>query len=88
MIDGDTHNCWAVFREMGGNRQLRAGWSEPIRNEIGSVIGTMDVYFEQPHEPDDHEVRFVARAAELAGIAMERDCRASQPEATGSSVED
>ena len=51
---------------------LRAAWSTPIKAAGGSVLGSLGVYRAEPGLPAPHETQIMARAAQLAGIAIER----------------
>jgi c-di-GMP-specific phosphodiesterase len=51
---------------------LRAVWSQPLRNRDGSVTGAFAVYRSVPHRPDDSEVRSILTAGSLAALAIER----------------
>ncbi|HLY52601.1 MAG TPA: EAL domain-containing protein, partial [Steroidobacteraceae bacterium] len=51
---------------------LRAAWSTPIKAAGGAVLGALGVYRAEPGLPTQSESQIMARAAQLAGIAIER----------------
>ena len=51
---------------------LRAAWSTPIKTANGKMIGSLGAYRTEPGLPSDSESRVMDRAAQLAGIAIER----------------
>src|SRR6267154_927692 len=51
---------------------LRAAWSTPIQAAGGKVLGSLGVYRREPGLPTPAESQIMARAAQLAGIAIER----------------
>lgn len=73
-----SHANWKAFRDLAQQYQLEACWCEPIRDSRGVVLGSFAVYFDRPHEPSASEIEFVSAAAHVAGIAIERDLRATE----------
>ena len=63
---------WAGYKEVALRHGLRACWSEPIVGADGLVLGSFAMYFKEVHGPGERELRVMASAAHLAGIAMER----------------
>jgi diguanylate cyclase (GGDEF)-like protein/PAS domain S-box-containing protein len=51
---------------------LHAVWSTPIKGATGQVLGALGTYRAQPGLPSAAEAQAMARAAQLAGIAIER----------------
>jgi diguanylate cyclase (GGDEF)-like protein/PAS domain S-box-containing protein len=51
---------------------LRAAWSTPIKGAAGQVLGALGVFRAEPGLPSAAELQAMARAAQLAGIAIER----------------
>jgi len=64
-----------AYRALTQEHQLRAVWSEPIRDTGGAVLGSFAVYYDEPHLPEKLELEFVSAAAQLAGVAIARDLR-------------
>ena len=52
--------------------QLRAAWSTPIKAAGGKLLGALGVYRAEAGLPATGESQIMARAAQLAGIAIER----------------
>ena len=63
---------WVERREVALAAELRAAWSTPIKAAGGNVLGSLGVYRDEPGLPTASESQIMARAAQLAGIAIER----------------
>ena len=63
---------WRELREPALASALRAAWSTPIKAADGSILGALGVYRAEPGLPTQAESQIMARAAQLAGIAIER----------------
>ena len=63
---------WHQRREVALSAGLRTAWSTPIKAANGTVLGSLGVYRAEPGLPAQHESQIMARAAQLAGIAIER----------------
>ncbi len=68
-----THPFWQNFKELALAHGLRACWSLPMLANDGQVLGTFAVYHSEPHFPEAQELAVVARAANIASIAIERE---------------
>jgi len=67
-----THPNWRAFRDLAQRAGLRSCWSEPIRASTGQVLGTFAMYYREPRVPDSAALELIQKAAQLAGIAIER----------------
>jgi diguanylate cyclase (GGDEF)-like protein/PAS domain S-box-containing protein len=72
VADIGTDPFWADRREPALRAGLRAAWSTPIKAAAGHVLGSLGVYRGTVGLPTPPEVQIMARAAQLAGIAIER----------------
>jgi signal transduction histidine kinase len=72
VTDIQTDPLWIGYRHLVEQHGLRACWSFPIRGSEGNVLGTFAVYYREPREPDAESKQLIARAAHVAGIAIER----------------
>ena len=63
---------WAAYRALAREHELRACWSEPVRAASGEVLGTFATYYAEPRSPTHAEIALVEVAADLVGIALER----------------
>ncbi|MCW2986780.1 MAG: hypothetical protein JWR63_4350, partial [Conexibacter sp.] len=70
--DLETDPRWAAFLPLTREHGLRHCWSFPILGAAGDVLGTFGVYGTEPREPTEQHRRFLRDAAQLAGIAIER----------------
>jgi diguanylate cyclase (GGDEF)-like protein/PAS domain S-box-containing protein len=63
---------WSQHRDQAVSAGLRAAWSTPIVAAAGQVLGALGMYRADPGLPSPAESQVMARAAQLAGIAIER----------------
>lgn len=64
---------WKDYRDLALGHGLYACWSYPIFSTTKKVLGTFALYYREPRKPDpQHEIIFT-RAAQLAGIVIERE---------------
>lgn len=70
--DIQHHPYWAPFRTIAQQAGLAACWSEPILSPKGQVLGTFAIYHHHPRKPGPEDLQRIARAANLASIAIER----------------
>ncbi len=64
---------WQDFKELALAHNLRACWSVPIMTSEHRVLGTFAVYHHETYTPTEKNLFIVAVAANIAGIAIERD---------------
>ncbi len=72
-IDIETDPRWVDFRDLARPHGLRACWSEPLRAADGRVLGTFAIYYREPRAPTAQDLEVVELAADLAGVALERE---------------
>jgi PAS domain S-box-containing protein len=70
--DISTDALWEGYRELVAPYDLRACWSLPILTASGDALGTFAVYYRTARAPDAGMLELLARAAHVAGIAIER----------------
>ncbi|HTM21559.1 MAG TPA: GAF domain-containing protein [Kofleriaceae bacterium] len=70
--DIEIDPLWEAYRDLVRPLGLRACWSYPILSSDGSVLGTFAVYWRAPRVADPASIELLARAAHVAGIAIER----------------
>jgi diguanylate cyclase (GGDEF)-like protein/PAS domain S-box-containing protein len=63
---------WLERRDPALAAGLRAAWSSPIKAAGGNVLGSLCLYRGEPGLPAPPESQLMARAAQLAGIAIGR----------------
>lgn len=66
-----TDPRWDGLRSLAVQYGLRACWSEPVIASNSQVVGTFAMYYRQPRAPTQDELRTIATAAHLVGIAIE-----------------
>jgi signal transduction histidine kinase len=72
VTDIATDPLWEGFRDLALSHGLRACWSVPILTTDRRVLGTFGFYYRAPRSPAASDLEITARAARLAGIAIER----------------
>jgi c-di-GMP-specific phosphodiesterase len=70
--DVTTDPAWSGWQDLASRLKLRACWCLPFFAGSGTLLGTLVVYWPQPHQPDAAEYRVGEAAASLAGMAIER----------------
>lgn len=64
---------WQRFHTLAADHQLQACWSYPIVAKDDRVLGVLGIYYREVRSPQPHELEIVSLAANIAGIAIERD---------------
>lgn len=70
-----TDPLWAKYRELAKQYGVRACWSTPIFLDRDHLLGSFAMYYKQVRCPNADDMRLVAVATHLAGIAIERTRR-------------
>ncbi len=65
---------WMGLRDVASRAELRACWSEPIVSTANEVLGTLALYHREPLYPGTVALETLKTAAQLSGIAIERQC--------------
>ena len=68
-----TDPLWENYKGLALPHGLRSCWSEPIFDAQGKVLGTFAMYHREVREPGEDELQIIRVAANLVGIAMERE---------------
>ena len=63
---------WKSYRDLAQEHGIAAVWSFLVHGARGRVIGTLDVYVNEPRAPRTDELDKLSRMARLAGIAIKR----------------
>jgi serine phosphatase RsbU (regulator of sigma subunit) len=69
-ISSDPH--WANFADLAKTFGLGACCSTPVFSSEGSLLGTVAMYYREPHKPSAHDRELIRMATHLAGIVIER----------------
>ncbi len=70
--DVQQHPYWEAYRDLAKQANLQSCWSQPIKNNLGEVIGTFAIYHRLPMQPTDAEIDLIDHYAGLAQLAIER----------------
>lgn len=65
---------WERFRSLALGYNLHSCWSVPLLSRQGQVLGTFALYQNRAHVPDEAQIQRLGYAAQLAAIAIRREC--------------
>ena len=68
-----THPYWERFKELAARAGLAACWSQPIYSSTHKMLGTFAMYHRRIHTPDERDITLIEEAAQLVGIALEKN---------------
>jgi diguanylate cyclase (GGDEF)-like protein/PAS domain S-box-containing protein len=66
-----NHPNWIDYKALAIQADLRACWSEPIKNSTGKILGSFTIYHREPTTPSEKDVQLITQNAGIAGIAIE-----------------
>lgn len=66
-----NHPNWVDYKALAVQADLRACWSEPIKNSTGKILGSFAIYHREPTTPSEKDIQLITQNANLAGIAIE-----------------
>ena len=84
-VENDPH--WAGVLEIARAGGCRAAYSTPLLNARGDVLGTIAVYFNEPHRPSERDMRLAELYAAQAAQAIENGRLYSEAEAGRATLE-
>jgi PAS domain S-box-containing protein len=64
---------WEGYKGLAAAHGLAACCSTPVIGSDGTVLGTVAMYYREPHHPGPHDVELIQSATRLAGIVLERE---------------
>lgn len=64
--------CWIQYMDLATKYQIGACWSHPVFDSQQNLVGTLSLYFKDPHPADFEEVALMEGMVQIAGLAMER----------------
>jgi PAS domain S-box-containing protein len=67
-----SHPYWAAFKELAARADLGACWSQPFISSSNKVLGTFAIYHHEARSPDEHEIKAIEQAANLASLAIDK----------------
>ena len=70
--DIEVSPIWEKFKSGAIAHGLRSCWSVPITTAFNSVLGTVDVYCKETHNPTDDEHAMIVDACDLIGLAIDK----------------
>jgi PAS domain S-box-containing protein len=69
-IKTDPH--WADYVSLAATFDLGSCCSTPVFSSDGALLGTVAMYYHEPHQPSAHDRELIRMATHLAGIVIER----------------
>jgi diguanylate cyclase (GGDEF)-like protein/PAS domain S-box-containing protein len=69
--DIQQHPYWVAYRDLANKADVQSCWSQPIKNNVGKVLGTLAIYHRQKSQPSDSELSLIANYANLAQLTIE-----------------
>ena len=72
VTDTRTAPGWEPYSDLAQELGIRVVWSTPVRADDGDLVGTLGVFYAEPHEPSDEDRRVVDLLARTAGVAIGR----------------
>jgi PAS domain S-box-containing protein len=70
--DVATDSHWADYRGLAKEHGIGACCSTPIFSSDNVLLGTVAMYYRDPHVPSEHDRELIRLATHLAGILIER----------------
>lgn len=70
--DISKHPYWHLYRALADMAQVKACWSQPVKNAQGKVLGTFAIYHRQPAEPSAELLEKIKTYGNLAELAISR----------------
>ena len=71
-LDIETDPDWSGYRSFASAHGLRACWSWPIFSQERAILGTLAVYFREPHSPTAYHLDLAQRFVDIATIVINR----------------
>lgn len=68
-----TDSRWQPFHQLSSGYGFQACWSFPLLDDQAQILGVMAIYLKTSRVPTAVERQWIDVAADLAGIALERD---------------
>src|SRR6202040_1967556 len=66
-----TDPLWADYRDLALSYGLRAAWSQPLLSKNHEVLGTFCLYYTEPRNTSETDLRLIEGADHIAVIAIE-----------------
>src|SRR6266850_566873 len=60
------------YTEIALSYGLRAAWSQPLISKDNELLGTFAIYYREPRQPSDTDLKLIEGAANIAVIAIKR----------------
>ena len=66
-----THPYWEKYKGLAKKAGLHACWSEPVLSSKGAVLGTFAIYYREPKEPTESDLKLIHDFSILTTLAVE-----------------
>jgi len=67
------HSSWEKYRDITMLYGFYSCYSFPVISKEGRILGTLGVYFREPHDATEHELAIWQCAVNLVGILLEKE---------------
>ncbi|MDP2713865.1 diguanylate cyclase domain-containing protein [Rheinheimera sp.] len=78
VTDINSHPYWQPYQALAQLADVKACWSQPVKNAQGKVLGTFAIYHHQPTEPSAELLEKIKTYGNLAELAISRSLSATQ----------
>ncbi|MCS4308641.1 diguanylate cyclase (GGDEF)-like protein [Rheinheimera pacifica] len=78
VTDISTHPYWQPYQALAQLADVKACWSQPVKNAQGKVLGTFAIYHHQPASPSTDQLNIIKAYSNLAELAISRSLSAAQ----------
>ncbi|WP_027669607.1 diguanylate cyclase domain-containing protein [Rheinheimera baltica] len=74
----ETHPYWQPYQALAALADVKACWSQPVKNAQGEVLGTFAIYHNEPTAPSPELLKQIVAYGNLAELAISRSLSAAQ----------
>ncbi|WP_445766319.1 diguanylate cyclase domain-containing protein [Rheinheimera sp.] len=78
VTDINSHPYWQPYLALAQLAQVKACWSQPVKDAQGKVLGTFAIYHRQPAEPSVEQLEKIKTYGNLAELAISRSLSGAQ----------
>ncbi|MGP9802352.1 PocR ligand-binding domain-containing protein [Rheinheimera sp. NSM] len=78
VADIHSHPYWQPYQALAQLADVKACWSQPVKNAHGKVLGTFAIYHHQPAEPSEELLQEIKTYGNLAELAISRSLSSAQ----------
>lgn len=72
VADIQAHPYWENYKALATRANLRACWSEPIKDSSGNVLGSFAIYHQFISTPTQKDIELIKQAADLVSVVLHK----------------